>query len=1169
MANTILLKRSATPGRAPTTAQLALGEIAINTYDGRLYIKKTVSGVSSIVEIGGVASVNGETGTVTIDTGDVEENGNLYFTNARARSALSAGTGISYNSATGAISTAQNLSTAGTPTFAGLTLTGNATARDIVPAADVTYSLGSATYQWKDLYVGPGTIYIDGSPVLSVSGGAIQLGGANNQDVNLAAQGTGELTIGAATYTGDLTITSTKQIKDSANTKILFANQIDMQSHKIINVTTPTSTNDAATKGYVDTQVGAISTSSISQANSNVTVTDTGTGTVTVTVDGSTALTIDATGVVVAGNFTVSGTTTTVDSNTVTVADNILLLNSDWTGSASQNAGLEVERGDDTNVLLRWNEGTDKWQFTNDGTTYYPIVTSTDDLAEGSTNLYHTAARARSALSASSATGISYNSGTGAFSLGSIPNSSLTNSSITINGTSVALGGTRTLDTDAVSEGSTNQYFTNTRARSAVSATAGTGLSYNSATGAFSLASIPNSSLTNSSVTVGSTSISLGATSTTLAGLSSVTSTSFVGALTGNADTATSAGKWTTARTITLAGDLTGSVSIDGSAGATLTATIAANSVALGTDTTGNYMSDVSAGTGISVSHTAAEGSTATISIDSTVATLTDTQTLTNKSLTDSSTYFIDETDDTKKLQFQLSGITTATTRTLTVPNSSGTIALTSNKLSAFASTTSTELAGVISDETGSGSLVFATSPTLVTPALGTPSSVTLTNATGLPVSTGISGLGTGVATFLATPSSSNLASAVTDETGSGALVFATSPTLVTPTLGVASATSVNKVAITAPITGSTLTIADGKTLTASNTLTFTGTDSSSVAFGAGGTVVYTSNKLSVHAATTSAELAGVISDETGTGALVFANSPTLVTPALGTPSSVTLTNATGLPVSGITSSTSTALGVGSIELGHATDTTIARSSAGVITVEGVVVPTISSTNTFTNKSLSDSTTYFIDETDGTKKMQFQLSGITTATTRTLTVPDADLTIVGTATTQTLTNKTLTSPIISTISNTGTLTLPTSTDTLVGRATTDTLTNKTLTSPTITGTGTIAASSLTLDSIALRDTATLTTSATTADQTLASVSATTYRTVEYTISVKSGTAYHATKIMVLHDGTTAYLSQYGEILSGSSLATFDATISGGNIVLTTTPVNAITTYNVSLTAIAA
>jgi hypothetical protein len=68
--------------------------------------------------------------------------------------------------------------------------------------------------------------------------------------------------------------------------------------------------------------------------------------------------------------------------------------------------------------------------------------------------------------------------------------------------------------------------------------------------------------------------------------------------------------------------------------------------------------------------------------------------------------------------------------------------------------------------------------------ALGTPASATLTNATGLPISTGVSGLGTGVDTFLATPSSANLASAVTDETGSGSLVFATSPTLVTPALG-------------------------------------------------------------------------------------------------------------------------------------------------------------------------------------------------------------------------------------------------------------------------------------------------------------------------------------------------------------------------------------------------
>lgn len=182
---------------------------------------------------------------------------------------------------------------------------------------------------------------------------------------------------------------------------------------------------------------------------------------------------------------------------------------------------------------------------------------------------------------------------------------------------------------------------------------------------------------------------------------------------------------------------------------------------------------------------------------------------------------------------------------------------------------------------TGSGNVVRSTSPTLVTPVLGTPTSGTLSNCTGLPISTGVSGLGANIATFLANPTSANLASAVTGETGTGALVFGTSPTLVTPTLGVANATSINKVAITAPASNATLTIANGKTLTVSNTLTFTGTDSSSINFGAGGTVAYTSNNLGVFSATTSEQLRGVISDETGTGVLVFGTDPNVIRPKI------------------------------------------------------------------------------------------------------------------------------------------------------------------------------------------------------------------------------------------------------------------------------------------------
>ena len=261
----------------------------------------------------------------------------------------------------------------------------------------------------------------------------------------------------------------------------------------------------------------------------------------------------------------------------------------------------------------------------------------------------------------------------------------------------------------------------------------------------------------------------------------------------------------------------------------------------------------------------------------------------------------------------------------------------TSNNLSVMAATTSAQLAGVISDETGSGALVFGTSPTLVTPVLGTPASGTLTNCT-FPTlnqnTTGTAAIATTVTvadessdttcfplfvtaaagnlapksgsnlafnsssgaltatsfvgditgdltgnadtvtngvytsnnlSVMAATTSSQLAGVISDETGSGALVFGTSPTLVTPALGTPSALVGTNISGTAA------------NLTA----------------GAVTNGVYTSNNLSAMAATTSAQLAGVISDETGSGALVFATSPTLVTPALGTPASGTLTNCT------------------------------------------------------------------------------------------------------------------------------------------------------------------------------------------------------------------------------------------------------------------------------------
>lgn len=95
---------------------------------------------------------------------------------------------------------------------------------------------------------------------------------------------------------------------------------------------------------------------------------------------------------------------------------------------------------------------------------------------------------------------------------------------------------------------------------------------------------------------------------------------------------------------------------------------------------------------------------------------------------------------------------------------------------------TSANLRAAVTDETGTGALVFATSPTLVTPILGTPTSGTLSNCTGYAQSA-LTGLGTNVSTFLGTPSSANLAAALTDETGTGAAVFANAPALTNPTV--------------------------------------------------------------------------------------------------------------------------------------------------------------------------------------------------------------------------------------------------------------------------------------------------------------------------------------------------------------------------------------------------
>ena len=302
----------------------------------------------------------------------------------------------------------------------------------IIPGVTNTYDLGSPTKQFRHLYISTGSLYMNGTAILSSNATDLTLTTDNGQSLKLLETAADTITL--QTAEGNLTLTSTGA------------------GDVILDPTTGIIALKGTTTLYAGNKIVSSDGNAI-QIGNNVAIT----GSLTTT-----------TGLTVGGDFVVNGTTTTIDSTNINIGDNIIVLN----GTVTTNGGIYVKDGAGASTLtgsLLWDTTNDKWIAGTLGSELAILRAGGDSVVSSSTQI--------PAL---------------------LPTGVVSGSAQTI----------ANLPTGTVS-------------------------------GSSQVTGIGNAQLTNSSTTIGTTAIALGASATTIAGLTSVTSTTFVGALTGNASTVT------------------------------------------------------------------------------------------------------------------------------------------------------------------------------------------------------------------------------------------------------------------------------------------------------------------------------------------------------------------------------------------------------------------------------------------------------------------------------------------------------------------------------------------------------------------------------------------------------------------------------------------------------
>lgn len=435
-----------------------------------------------------IGNVTGTVSDISNFTTDniTEGTTNTYYSDSQVDNYLSGGTGVTYNS--GEISIGQSVGISDTVTFASVTapITGNvksvSNGNILVNATANTIFLSNNSTD--DLPQGTTNLYYTDSLVDS------HLSGGTGVTYSL-----GEISIGQSVNTSDdvtfNTVSAVSVTSDFVGS-VFANNNTEMIDAVAANLNLSNNTADDLPEGitnvyYKNSLVDNHLTGGVGVSYSQ--------GEISIGQDVSPTADVTFNDVLVNGDFTVNGTTTTVNTETINLSDNIILLNSDYSGdSPSQSSGIEINRGTQPNKTFLWDEVNDRWSAGTESisaTTFIGNVDgqvndisnfTSDDVVEGTSNLYFTNAQARAAFSATG--DIVYDQANGIFSFTERSDSEirlLVSAIGDLNydfNTGIFSYNISNNTTDDLPEGASNKYYSNILVDAHL--TGGTGVTYSS-----------------------------------------------------------------------------------------------------------------------------------------------------------------------------------------------------------------------------------------------------------------------------------------------------------------------------------------------------------------------------------------------------------------------------------------------------------------------------------------------------------------------------------------------------------------------------------------------------------------------------------------------------------------------------------------------------------------